>query len=694
MRIQSHTTPAIRSMLMASSFFCQSGVPNTSLHLPLDYHQVAPFPNMNPSSVMPAKRGPEDDVQFVAANPVKKCRDSREQPPILTQHTASLASSHPQKPAPPVAQAAPNQQDTSSLGICSDPPLGRFTCGNSLSNLNNFAFPPPDSGVRSQTSQSSPLLSPRELPASIIPDNTHASSGTPATGSMTAASIYGPVPQKEMAMPWHMSGFPPNLVLLDNSVGSTRPADLTPFELPNGEQYPAVGDQEKPSKSPNMTKGTESSCVQHDEIGCQQQKTLHIHGPAAVDVIPEAEPQRPKRPRDASQQTEQPLAHGGMPCVSTSGAQSGFRPSVPTTKEAISEVHPQETLEDGHATLSNPQPPCLACEQTRQQNMFNQGNGYLTGHQPQPHLQYPWHGPNVTQQQMPMGHQFPASIIGGFNMAANGSQNIQPRAHPISTGHVPLSYILPSQVPSQMPMTLARPFNTAGIPGPESWQGGLPQNLPQNRGQQVSSGQVPPLSSTLPQQMTQPQYVQSQLHSFQQPVVVPRTFITPSLVTPTHAPVAPPQASPTTSSVRAPTSPEPREHSPNLIVDIAETCEDLFPWEEVAQRHNVPRQKVVETFSAVVQLPLLRCTTDKRRHGNLATSRLRQYTKAKRDVEAAEASTSSPPLSSTAMPAAPNQTQGHRDRAVLPVVWDMANTMAPLGLPSSIANGLAGAWQR
>lgn len=676
MRIQFHHTLAICQLLMASPFFHHGGFSNMSLHSPPDYQHVAPFPNMETTLATRAKRGPEDDVQFVAAHPVKKLRDGREQPQIVGQQATGVASLTSQNSSSPLSHA----------GVSTSPPPWGTTRGSSLPTMDNFTFPPLNSEIPSQTSQSSPLLSPRQLPSLAVPNHTHANTETPATGSTTSTCTYGPISQIKAIMPWQMPGLPSNLVLPNQSTSSSQSAGFVPFQPPMCEQYQAIREQEKSRQSPDVTKEPGLSWAQQDNVGCQGQETSQNPGLAVVGEVLGAEPQQSKSPHDTSHQTEQPPAHAVMPCSSSSEAQSGLQLSAPTTKEAGSEAHSQEALDGANTQLSHPQPPppkapCLACEQSRQHAMFSPGNGHLTGHQPQ--SPYPWYVPGATQQHIHMGT--------GFNMAANASQNIHPRAHPTPASHAPLGYILPPQVQSQMPMTLARPFASAGMSGPESLQ----SILLQNQGQQVPPGQqVSHLSSTYSQQMTQPQYMQSQLHHFHQPLVLPRSFLAPSLVAPTQTAAAPPQPSPTPSIVRAPTPPEPREHSPNLIVDIAETCEDSFPWEKVAQRHNVSRQKVVETFSAVVQLPLLRCTTDKRRHGNLATSRLRQYTKAKRDVEAAKASYSTSPPSPTATPAASSQAQSHGDRAVLPVVWEMANTMTPLGLPPSIANGLAGAWQR
>ncbi|KAI1822804.1 hypothetical protein F4861DRAFT_372187 [Xylaria intraflava] len=75
-----------------------------------------------------------------------------------------------------------------------------------------------------------------------------------------------------------------------------------------------------------------------------------------------------------------------------------------------------------------------------------------------------------------------------------------------------------------------------------------------------------------------------------------------------------------------------RKPSPNLIVDVAETCQEKFPFEEVAQRHSVPVEKVFDVFAAIIQVPLLRCPTDRRRAGRLATARIKEYNKAKKAI--------------------------------------------------------------
>jgi hypothetical protein len=71
------------------------------------------------------------------------------------------------------------------------------------------------------------------------------------------------------------------------------------------------------------------------------------------------------------------------------------------------------------------------------------------------------------------------------------------------------------------------------------------------------------------------------------------------------------------------------------VVDIAEICQQVFPFAEVAKRHNMPVQKVHNTFSAVIQLPLLRHASDNRRHGSLGKQRIREFREAKKAMERA-----------------------------------------------------------
>jgi len=68
-------------------------------------------------------------------------------------------------------------------------------------------------------------------------------------------------------------------------------------------------------------------------------------------------------------------------------------------------------------------------------------------------------------------------------------------------------------------------------------------------------------------------------------------------------------------------------------VDIAETCQGTLPFHAIAARHNVPLQKVYDTFAAIIQLPLLRHPMDNRRHGDLGKARMREFREARKRME-------------------------------------------------------------
>jgi len=141
-----------------------------------------------------------------------------------------------------------------------------------------------------------------------------------------------------------------------------------------------------------------------------------------------------------------------------------------------------------------------------------------------------------------------------------------------------------------------------------------------------------------------------------------------------------------------------RKPAPNIYVDIAETCLDMFPFAEVARRHAVSRQRVHDVFAAVIQLPLLRCPTDKRRVGKLGITRMKEYNKAKKDLTAekqrvAAQKTAQKQAKSGAaggqqrpqqQPAAPTQEP--------PNLYEVAQYMGPLDVPDEFRQGFPGPW--
>jgi len=72
--------------------------------------------------------------------------------------------------------------------------------------------------------------------------------------------------------------------------------------------------------------------------------------------------------------------------------------------------------------------------------------------------------------------------------------------------------------------------------------------------------------------------------------------------------------------------------STNLLVDIAQTCQAIFPFARIAERHNQPVKKVFDAFSAVIQIPLLQCAADRRRNGKLGIARMKDFREASKAV--------------------------------------------------------------
>lgn len=82
----------------------------------------------------------------------------------------------------------------------------------------------------------------------------------------------------------------------------------------------------------------------------------------------------------------------------------------------------------------------------------------------------------------------------------------------------------------------------------------------------------------------------------------------------------------------SPTMNQPELPSTNLLVDIAQTCQAIFPFARIAERHNQPVKKVFDAFSAIIQIPLLQSAADRRRNGKLGTARLKNFREASKAV--------------------------------------------------------------
>ncbi|KAK6827979.1 hypothetical protein PG987_011320 [Apiospora arundinis] len=194
-----------------------------------------------------------------------------------------------------------------------------------------------------------------------------------------------------------------------------------------------------------------------------------------------------------------------------------------------------------------------------------------------------------------------------------------------------------------------------------------------------SGGIMPP--SILPQQqqhVVQPLPPKSTTTTAQQQLATTQTFVPGGKSSTgvrgrqnvqTTAPAATGPGSPAKRSPRPPPphpsllQPSYRKPSPNLIVDVAETCQEKFPFEEVAKRHDTTVEKVADVFAAIIQVPLLRCPKDRRRAGRLAHERVKEYNKTKRDLQDSATATET------------NSSPAYRANVVRPL--DIANALGP-----------------
>lgn len=736
-------------------------------------HQRAPIPIMEvQSAAIPAKRGPEDDVQFVSVQPVKKARGSRESPPAPAQIQQTLEQNN----APPQAQNQDSQAHGSQVShpdaaAASGPESessSMLNRGVSFPGLENYTFPPPPDSKPCRTSRSSPILSPRQLPHNMLLNNTQASQDFRCF-----------VQPPQFQVPWGMSALYPQPAPMNPDMSLSR---TTPMPLPSAQAHdssisPAMDIDDQPLSMSIALRRPEPSRssipVSHPEVQSMQAEKIRVGCPKQQKEetrIAQAQSNQAGHGRDNDQANPLPYISPRQESRTLAKPASHTQTRAPTLKvtqpQAKSPVNvainnqssPTGPDKPTSQQTAPPKGPCIVCEQIRQQILCNQVNGLPISHLPQ--MSHGWHGQGPITQ-VPMGHPNAAA----FGVMPNMLPNLQQRFQPLSLGHLPMGYGM-QHIPVQVQMQSQRQTQAQNMTGNESSQNSPSQN---QQGQQMQNQQTPgqvsqpatgqpaqymhsPLQATLPQSVM-----------IQRPIVMhQQTLATPSPPSPQPSP----QATQTTPTPALALSEPKKKHSPNLIVDIAETCEELFPWDEVAKRHGVTRVKVVDTFGAIIQLPLLRCTTDKKRHGKLATSRLREYTKAKKDTEANNAASASatrtltpvstPPPTSAAPVAQsqvsqlqasqlsanqaqnqlrqvqlmqaqamqaqamqaqaqaqanqmyasqshinqsqpqsqPGQSHESQDRSGLPGAFEPSNTLSPLGLPSSLTNGMSGHWQQ
>lgn len=650
---------------MTSHPSSQLGQSNMSSHPSITCHQRAPIPVMEvQSTAIPAKRGPEDDVQFVSVHPVKKARGSRETPPAPAQIQQQTPD---QNTAPPQAQNQDSQAHGSQLsqpGATSGPEseLSMLSRGVSFPGLENYTFPSPPDSKPCQTSRSSPILSPRQLPQNMLPDHTQ-----------NSQDFRGFMQPPQFQVPWGMSALYPQPAPMNPEMplSRTMPMPMPSVQAHNTSTTPAMDIDDQPlsmsmalrrPEPPRPSTPVSQSEVQSMQQHGQPEKTkVGSPGQQKEQVsVTRAQSNQGDRDQDQTKPLPYPSPRQEPRTLAKTPSHAQTRAPTPNVTQPQAQLPADMAINNRDSATGPDRPasqqtappkgPCVVCEQIRQQILFNQANGLPVSHLPQ--LSHGWHGQGPVAQ-VPMGHPNAAA----FGVMPNMLPNLQQRFQPISLGHLPMAFGM-QHIPVQVQMQLQRQMQAQNVHGNESSQNNPSQNQ-QGRhmqGQQTSSQVSQPATGQ------QAQYMHSQLPAtLSQSVMMQRPMMTHQQTLATPSPPSPqpsPQTTQTTSTptptlppAPAPALPEPKkQHSPNLIVDIAETCEELFPWDEVAKRHGVTRVKVVDTFGAIIQLPLLRCTTDKKRHGKLATSRLREYTKAKKDAEANSAASAAKPPTPVSTP--------------------------------------------
>ncbi|KAG8166649.1 hypothetical protein KVR01_002338 [Diaporthe batatas] len=605
----------------------------------------------NPSNgSFPIKRKPEEEVQFVSSKPVKKGRGSKDSPaeahPAVDQVNTSRVcpphgDAHPVNTPTHVGPSLPASQPLHELS--------NFNRGASLPSMENYVFPPPLDGIPSQTSRSSPMLSPKQLPQAV--PSSQADNQLNPSVHLNANDAKLPA---WCNVSWAPSCMPPQSMSM-NAPMTPNQSVMTPYtQPPVPEPSPPVhGEKQKSRTSDKLAtlppQCSESVIQPRKDLGTENTHSSQEYPLEAISgPIQTTQPSGPQIPWQPAQSTSQippgPAPHIQSPAQQHVGNSHGY------------------VVANAHALP--PKPPCLACEQMRQQALHNKAAIYpVVGNSPHDG----WHGPEVAHGNHPAHMQpmpFPA---GGFGVRPNMVQSHLHRPQHLYHGQVPMGYGMTpvsTQVPYPAPVQRALPVPQLGTSDSPSGVSSQKFTNPQ-----LNASPVP---------ATMSRTERNQPGASSQALSTQPSSATASSPNPAAA-----------ATPRPPTPPPSESHSPNLIVDIAETCEALFPWDEVAERHNVQRQKVLDTFAAIIQLPLIRCTTDKKRHGRLATNRLKDYTRGKNIMNMA--SSGSPATTATA-PSKSNSKENHGDRAVLPGVVELANSMAPVTFPSALAQKYPGTW--
>lgn len=329
----------------------------------------------------------------------------------------------------------------------------------------------------------------------------------------------------------------------------------------------------------------------------------------------------PSVPKAASQQPMAPPAPAGSQMPRRSPTQYQAQPSAPFPARQQAHIHPQAHAQAHHrAGLHPPEPGpskahCRICIARRQQAALQRaalgGDGRLglpQGTLPSGAV------PQHTQAQTPNGTPYNVVFVPTRVQGGNGPIGSQSSTQPNqSNAHIGMT-----GMPSHPYMAYNHQQGNMARPAPPCKDSRPPR---------------PSMAS----QPAQPRPVQ---HVSPPQNPAPRKF--------------------------AHQEPSPGKH---IIVDIADTAMEVFPFNKIAQRHNVPVDKIRNIFEAVVAIPFLRVPADKRRAAKIGQERVRNYLNTKKEVEKARA------------------VEGREGGQV--TVYDMATAMGPEEQPPKVLNGSA-----
>lgn len=550
-----------------------------------------------PEPVMPTltKRPIDEDVQFISSNPVKRRKDSRHEQPFYNAQPGQIPGCSAHLNAPGVGQATTPTTGREGFPSQLTNEVDSENRGVPFPTMENFTFPNSFPAPYNRPSRASEAVSPKHLPQAIQPHvlGTTSCCQTPPLPTVTLDQISCldfKAPLNPPAMGMATTNFSPTLTpnqpLSQPDYMQLSPHNTMPFAM-----YSTGNLLSLPSLShivPHANLLTVGTSLTAD--GPKE----HLHS-ATVSV----EAHRKEIDKQATDSITSKLA--------------------PATTQATVSTLVRIPKPSGSQHVAQHKPPCRECARARQQQGMNHSlargghhhgtvpplTSFWSSFSPQfgNYGQYPPATASVIPS--PMAKTDPMSTCIPASDYANNTTQL-PKSTVLGVAGRLTACSVPTQCrPNSTRMGCLSPIHaisnpSAGAPKPYSAAPTLASSTSSSR-----SG-TPALSST--------------------PLAKPASAeTTPANTAPQKQPS--PEAPPSSSS---PTSLATRKRAQNLLVDIAETVEEIFPFEEVARRHGVVQRKVVEALAAVVQVPLLRCTTDKRRAGKLGSERMKEYREARK----------------------------------------------------------------